>query len=109
MTNFTTTNTALCFSFASTEWREIIVEQETLFTLIKDIINLFLVIFGTQCDRSQRLSFTTSEDSGSVRAWQITNFAPDRTDFRCGTAIKAFAFIKDATTHCVTFYIRIVT
>ena len=76
--------------------------------LVKNIVHNFLVQFGSQCNSTERLSFSTCEDRRTVRAWQRTNLAPDRTDFCSCTTIQTFAFIQDTTTHSFFFHIVVV-
>ena len=83
-------------------------KQEAFFVLVEYIVYNFFVHLCTQCNSTQRLSFTTSKDRRTVRTWQRTGFAPDRTDFCSSTAVQTFAFIKDTTTHCFFFYVVIV-
>ena len=84
-------------------------QQETFFSMFQYIVDNLFVELGTQSDRSQRLSFTTSKDSRSVRTRQRANFAPDRANFRSLTTIQTLAFIQNRTTHSFFLYIMIVT
>ena len=95
VTDFTTAYTTLSFCFTCRERREVIVQQETFFSVFQYIVDNLFVELRTQSDRSQRLSFTTSENSRSVRTGQRTNLTPDRADFSSLTTIQALAFVKN--------------
>ncbi len=70
-------------------------QQETFFSVFQYIVDNLFVELRTQSDRSQRLSFTTSENSRSVRTGQRTNLTPDRADFSSLTTIQTLAFVKN--------------
>ena len=108
VTDFTTTYTALSASFTGREGREVIVKEEAHVALIEYIVHHLFVKFRTEGCGRKALCFTTSEDSATVRTGERIHFAPDRTDVSSLTTIEAHAFVEDATTHSVLFYIVIV-
>ena len=62
MTNLTTTYAALSLGLTRTERWEVIVQQETLITVLQHIVNEFLIKFRTQGTGAQRLRLTTGKD-----------------------------------------------
>ena len=78
MTDLTTADTTLGTSLTCREWREVIVEEETLLTIVQDVIDELLVALRTEGNGRQGLGLTTGEDGRAVRPWEIVGFDPDR-------------------------------
>ena len=109
MTYLTTAYTALSLGLACRERREIVMQQETHIALVQHIVHHLLVQLGTQCCSRQGLSLTTGKDSTSMRHWQRTYLAPDRTYLVRLTTIKASTLVQDTTAHSILLHIMIVT
>ena len=109
VTDFTTAHTTLRLRLARRERREVIVQQETLLAMNEHLIDQLLVLLRTQGTSRQGLRLTTGEDSRSVRAREVTHFAPDRTDVRRGTTIETLALVQDRTTHSLLLDSVVVT
>jgi hypothetical protein len=108
VTDFATANATLSFSFAGREGREVVVEEEALATLVEHIVEDFLIEFCAEGYGRERLSFTTGENSRSVRTGDVVNLAPDGTNFGGFTTIEADAFVKDAAAHSLALYVVVV-
>ncbi|MPM06584.1 hypothetical protein SDC9_52885 [bioreactor metagenome] len=68
-----------------------------------------IVEFRSQCDSCKTLGFTTGEYGTSVGSWQITHFAPDRTDFIHFASIKSHTFVEIHVANRFFHHIVIVT
>ena len=108
VTNLATTYAALCLSFAGSEGREVIVQQEAVSTLYQCLINDLLIAAGTQCYGRERLCLAAGEDAGSVRSGQGAYLAPDGTDVGGLTAIQTLTFVQYGAAHSLFLYIVVV-
>ena len=84
-------------------------QQELICTLDQRLVNDLLVTACTQRNGTQTLCFTTGENRTSVRAWQITNLAPDRTNLCRLTTVQTLALIEHSATHRLFLYIVIIS
>ena len=109
VSNLTTAYAALCLGLAGGEGREVVVKQETLVFAYENVVNQFLVQFGTQRTGSQGLCLTTGEDGTSVRTGQRTCLTPDGAYLIGLTAVETDTFVQDATTHGILLHIVVVT
>ena len=83
-------------------------KEELHVVTLQSTVNQLLVELCAKSDRSQRLCFTTSENSTSVRSRQWRNLAPDRTDVSGLTTIETHTLVEDATTHGIALHIVVV-
>ena len=81
-------------------------QQEALFALVEHVVENLLVEFCAEGTSGESLSLSTGEHCRSVRAWNVVNLAPDRTDFVGLTAVETDAFVEDAAAH--GFFLHIV-
>src|SRR5690606_28059453 len=70
VTDFTTLGCAETASFASVEWRHVVVHHEAIAVVAHDRINDLLVLLGTQSGDHQSLSFATCEQGATVSTGQ---------------------------------------
>ncbi len=108
VTDFASAHTALCFSLAGGEGREVVVEQEAFATLVYNIVNYFFIELGAESHSREALGFSAGEHSRAVRSGNVVYLAPDRTYFGGFSAVKAGAFVKDAAAHSLFFNIVVI-
>ena len=108
VTDLTTAGAALGFCLAGAEGREVVMQQETLFALVQNIVHYFLIESGTESGGHERLRFATGENGASVRTRQIVHFAPDGADLVGLTAIQTDAFVQHTTAHGFFLHVMII-
>ena len=108
MTDFATSDTALCLSLSCAEGWEVIVEQKPLIAFVEHIINQFLIKFGSERTRREALCLSASENRTAVRHWKRTDFAPDRTDLIRFATIETLALVKNTSPHRIAQHVIII-
>ena len=108
MTYLATSNAALCFGFAGSKRREVIVEQEAVGALDESFVDDLLVTLRTEGDGRERLCLAAGEDRRTVRSGQRAHLAPDRADLGCCTSVQTLAFVEHGATHSFLLYIVVV-
>ena len=108
MADFATSYATLSLCFTSTEWREVIMEEELHVVLLQSTIDHLLIKLGTEGTSRERLSLTTCEDRRSVWHWEWRNLTPDRANLIGLTAIETYAFVENTATHSVLLYVMII-
>ena len=91
VSNFATPWASDWTAFAHTEAWEVVIEHELFGVLVHQAIDALLVATRSQCDRDQRLSFTTLEQGGTVNARDHVGFAFDWTQCFAIAAIRSNA------------------
>src|SRR5712692_130662 len=95
MADLTSTRSPKPLHFAAREPGHIVVVDVPLFFLAgKPTEDLFICSRPQRCDR-QRLRLPTSEESGTVRAWQHANFARDRANCLGIATVGANPFVEN--------------
>ena len=100
--------TTLCLGLASTEWREIIVEEETHVALVENIVNHLLVHLVAQGHCRQGLCLATGEDRRTVWHRQRAHLTPYRTDICSLAAIETNTLVENTAAHSVLLNIVVV-
>src|SRR5947209_9979619 len=95
MPNLAPSNAGHAAHFTDGEWREVVMQHETLSGFAFKHLNPLHVVGCAQGGSDQRLSLATGEDGGAVSARQNANFNPDRTNFIKGARIGTAALMRD--------------
>ena len=98
----------LCLCLSCTEWREVIVKEETHVSLVEHVVHHFLVELGAKRTCRERLCLTTGEDRASVWHWQRADLTPYRTYLVGLAAVKTNALVENATAHGVAHHIVVI-
>ena len=106
--DFATAYAALCLGFAGREGREVIVQEETLGTLVENVVHHLFVEFCTEGNGGEALSLATGENGASVRTGQIIYLTPDRADVGSLAAVQTDAFVEYAAAHGLALYVVVV-
>ncbi len=106
MTDLATLRRADATSFASGEWRHIVVKHEAIGVFAHQCIDLLFVACGAKRSHYERLGFTASKQGRTVRTRQYAVTDCDRTYGACITTVNARFAFKNLRTNDFGFQIK---
>src|ERR1700694_4608872 len=106
MTDLTPARAAGPTGFADTEWREIVVQNETLRNFAATVgVDVLRFFDWRERHKRERLGFAALENRRAMRAREHADFAGDLPQILITAAIHAFLFFENAFSKCFLLHV----
>ena len=83
-------------------------QQEAFFPFEGNVIDDFLIHFGTQGDAAEGLGLSAGEDGRAVGSRKVIHLSPDGTDIGGGPSVETDTFVEDHAAHGLFFHIVVI-